>query len=130
MGLTCVASKAYDAFKQTWLASKLFYYGKRFQHLGEITLIGTVVDCPKKASDGDACFDLAVPGLPTRHCEATPCYPAQQAIARSLKVGNRVRVQGTDTVDPNHHIGPHEFTGGGNEIHPVKDIQLLGGAVL
>lgn len=124
--LSCPRYKALDWFKQTWLASKLFYSGQRFQHFGPITITGTVEDCVHSATDGDCVFDLLGDNGTAWHCELTPCQPpALHELARSLQIGSRATVSGTKTFDPPHHIGWKHFGGGDNEIHPVVDILPL-----
>lgn len=124
--LACLRYRCYDRAKQTWLAAKLFYYGQRYQHFGPITVTGTVVDCVHKNPDGDTCFDVIDLGG-RWHCEVTPCSDPE-LVGRVLGIkgtGARVVVRGTKTFDPNHHIGPRKFVGGGNEVHPVLSIEVL-----
>ena len=122
--LSCPRYKALDWFKRTWLASKLVYYGQRFQHFGPITATGTVQDCVHSATDGDVCFDLLGDDKKDWHCELTPCQPASvHDAAMSLQIGSRAIVSGIKTFDPPHHIAWKKFAGGGNEIHPVTDIR-------
>lgn len=123
--MLCLAYKAYDWYKQTWLASKLVYGGQRFRHFGPIERHGIVKACSHNAKDGDRCFDLVAADGPW-HCEVTPCSPAPaRAAVSTLHIGQEVIVAGTQTYDPPHHIGPIKFGGGGNEIHPVSTIEVL-----
>ena len=123
--MRCLAYRAYDAFKQTWLASKLFFRGQRYQHFETITVDGQVDACWHNAGDGDRCFDLQSGGN-RWHCEVTPCASdSLKKLVATLHLGQRVRVTGTRTYDPPHHIGPAKFTGGKNEIHPITAIESL-----
>jgi hypothetical protein len=125
MGLSCWRYRIYDAFKSTWIASKLFYNGGKFQHLGPIVVIGTVADCAHFSSDGDDTFDLTLPGL-RYHCELTVCQSKElHATVTALKPGQRVEVSGVHTHDPNHHILWKKFSGGHEEIHPVTEVKIL-----
>ncbi len=129
--MNCVLERAYDWFKQTAAASKLFFYGQRFRHYGAVRVFGTVANCAHEAADGDLCFDLlAEPGCsPARwHCEATSCQPPElrKEIA-ALCPGRKIFVSGTMTFDPPHHIGPRKYRGGEWEIHPVTGIEARGG---
>lgn len=131
--IQCLGNKIYDRFKQTWLASKLFFGGNRFTHFGTKTLEGFVSECEKKAFDGDTVFDLHIPVskacapdgncymINALHCELTPCQSeALHREARALKIGDHVIVTGRFTFDPNHLGHPSHF-----EIHPVTDLRVL-----
>lgn len=116
----CFAYKAYDRFKRSWLASKVFFGGDKFQHFEEIYLEGVVADRDQHTTDGDNTFDLNVDGM-NWHCEVTPCSPCEVLkAARALKPGTKVKVTGNRTWDPTHLGTPGHW-----EIHPVKGIQVL-----
>ena len=123
--MRCLLYRAYDCWKQTWLASKLNYGGQRFQHFGSIVRDGFVCACEHHATDGDCCFDIRA-GDGNWHCEVTPCAsPEIHELAGKLHLGMSVKITGTHTFDPAHHIGPKSFRGGGAEIHPVTGIEIL-----
>lgn len=127
MGLSCWRYKVYDWAKQTFPGRWLFYSGQKYQHFDSIVVSGTVSDCVHNSSDGDCVFDLDILGTTGHlHCELTPCQsPELHALASSLKVGDKVRVSGTRTFDPPHRILWKKFQGGGNEIHPITEIEVL-----
>lgn len=126
MNLCCVRYKLYDRFKQTKVASLLFYYGRRFQHFGQVIIVGTLVSCVHKNTDGDMSLDLEDTRGMCWHLELTVCQDAElHEKFAGFKRGDRVRVAGTHTFDPDHHIGPKKFTGGKHEIHPVIAIEAV-----
>lgn len=123
--MSCLRERVYDRFKQTWLASRLFYYGQRYRHIGPITINGTVAGCAHRAGDGDHCFDVVDSANKRWHCEVTECQSALWPVVDELKLGELVHVAGTHTFDPPHHIGWKKFQGGGDEVHPVIGIYTL-----
>lgn len=127
MGLSCWSSKLYDWSKRTWLIQQLFYHGQKVERFGTITIEGTVVGCPHKATDGDCTFDVQTDSLVfgnpilNWHCEVTPCQNAKvHADVAALKSGDRVRVTGSRFRDPTHLGHPDHL-----EIHPVEEVQLV-----
>lgn len=128
MTFACLRNKAYDWIKCHRPFAWAFFGSARYQHFGPITREGEVVGCYHNCADGDYTFDLKVDDQEAWHVEATSCYPAIQDIVRTLHIGDRVRVSGIKTFDPNHHILWKHFRGGGGigwEIHPVTSIQIL-----
>ncbi len=126
--IKCLLYTILDWFKQTRLASVLFYYGKRFVHVRPITITGSVITIDTVSSDGDSCFDVAGDDGVRWHCEVTICAePELRSVASTLKPGQRVRVSGVFTIDPDHHILWIKYIGGHNEIHPVTAIEILPG---
>lgn len=122
MGLPCWAYKIYFSFKQTSLASKLFFGGDKFQVFGPKTITGTVLSHESNGVDGDVNFNVQGDDGIEWHCEVTPCASNElRKLAISLAVGSRVGVSGTEAFDP-PHLGE---SGGGHEIHPVSTIVVL-----
>lgn len=122
--MNCFFYRKLDTFKQTWLAGKLFYYGNQFKHIGPAEVNGTVSACQHPGLDGDTTFDL-IDGWKRWHCEVTVCQPDElRAQAAMLVPGDRVTVRGVQTHDPDHHILWIKYKGGGDEIHPVLEIQI------
>lgn len=118
MTLRCLSYRALDRFRQTKLASKLFYGGQRVTLGDERGIVGIVVRVPSDETDGDCTFDVRSDDGQTTHCEITPCQsPAIRKIACSLQLGWRVYVRGIDRWDPAHLGGP-----GHRELHPVTTI--------
>lgn len=122
--MRCALYHLYDWLKQTPLG-RAFYVGGSFHHLGTIDISGNVLHCEHLASDGDMCFDLAA-ASGSFHCEVTPCAPlGVRRMAKRLAIGQRVRVTGVFTYDPDHWFFGWK-KGGQHEVHPVQSITLLG----
>lgn len=121
--IRCWSYRGLDSFKQTCVASWLFYDGERYKHLEPVTRTGNAASCIHKSTDGDASFDLICPDGEW-HCEVTPCAsPEVQATAAGIKLCERLTVSGMRTWDPDHHILWIKYKGGKNEIHPVESIE-------
>jgi hypothetical protein len=122
--MRCLAYKIYDRIKSTWLISRIFYDGIKYQHFGAISITGVMADCVHSSSDGDNTFDVNAQGVhPEKwHCELTPCQSkALHELAKMLKPGMRVKISGTSTYDPTHLGIPGHW-----EVHPVTNIVILG----
>lgn len=120
--IRCWSYRGLDSFKQTCVASWLFFNGERYIHLEPITRTGNAAMCIHNSADGDANFDLITPDGEW-HCEITPCAGREvRAMALSIKRGDRLTVSGMRTYDPDHHILWFKYRGGKNEIHPVESI--------
>lgn len=120
--LRCAAYRAYDWAKTSPL-SVLFFWGRRYKHFKNISVLGTVMKIEGSAIDGDWTFDIGretqiASGL---HCEVTPCDPQPVLdVAKTLAVGDTVLVLGTLTFDPDHQGDPDHW-----ELHPVQKLTKL-----
>ena len=122
--MRCFAYRLYDRLKSTWVFSQLFYYGKKFQHFDPIVCVGTVVESDHPETDGDSTFDILSDDGQRFHCELTPCQSQDlRQMAQSLELGERVKVSGVRTYDPDHHFLWVKLPGGGAEIHPVTALE-------
>ena len=118
MNLRCLSYRALEKVRFSTLGARLFYGGQRVTLKGERAIVGTVISAADAETDGDCTFDVQTEDAQIWHCEVTVCQSsAIRRIARSLKVGWRVSVRGTERWDPPHLGGP-----GRQEIHPVTTI--------
>ena len=121
MNLRCLGYKALEKVRFSAIGARLFYGGHRVELKGERTIHGNVLRRATPETDGDCTFDVLTDDGQRFHCEITPCQSsALRAIARSLQVGWRVSVRGTERFDPAHFGGP-----GHQEIHPVTTIMKV-----
>ncbi len=134
--MNCPLYNALDWFKRTRACGMMFYYGQQFRRKqGIISVVGETVDCIHDAVDGDECFDMIEQHTGLRwHCETTSCQPPKlREMVQRVKKGLRVVVIGHEVWDPPHHIPLLDriwkglrWQGGGNEVHPVLDLTILG----
>ena len=117
----CLGYRAYDRAKSSFPVRWLIFGGAKYQHFRDFSAVGKVTHINGGSLDGDWTFDIETLYGQPLHCEVTPCYPVEVA---NLSLGDTVQVTGTSTFDPTHFDIPGHW-----EIHPVKSLTILKGAV-